>query len=311
MDILSPLVPIPATGYVRAFEAEIDNYSDEELLVRGHLKDHRYSIEHTWILRTPGYEVAKAEARHICGEAELLSPELLARYPAIKGVRIGRGFSKHIREVLGELPGNLEHLFLSIEMARVGQQVYKFPQGFEKKFLPTIDTIAPGPSREARLAWEKDRAYMPDLANSCYTYRDRTAELFAQRQVICTFGGSVISPQPGQKRVFWRRKRLTISQRANESQGFQCQNEMQDTIHDIRLEFRISPDGRLRHAQSRGLRLPYAGICEDAQLRTQGLDGKKVTKEYIRLLADQVGGSSGCTHLFDLSVDCLRLFQFV
>jgi hypothetical protein len=33
-------------------------------------------------------------------------------------------------------------------------------------------------------------------------------------------------------------------------------------------------------------------------------------KGYARLLADHVGGRSGCSHLFDLSVDCLRFFQW-
>jgi hypothetical protein len=41
-----------------------------------------------------------------------------------------------------------------------------------------------------------------------------------------------------------------------------------------------------------------------------GLVGQKLGPDFIRRIADQVGGTSGCAHLFDLSVDCLRFFNW-
>ena len=114
-------------------------------------------------------------------------------------------------------------------------------------------------------------------------------------------------PKPGDKRVFWRTKSLSVNLT---NHGYECESFMQDRIHDIKINFDLSYQGVISNAQSRGLRVPYHGICEDAQLRTPGLNGLQVTAEFIRQFADQVGGASGCTHLFDLSIDCLRLFRF-
>ena len=296
-------LPLPPSGYERTFAAEIDCLSTNELLVRGQFQDHRFALEHTWNVRTPDYEVIAASARQVKGEQQFFDPLLCERYPNIAGVRVGRGFTKRVQSVLGNLPGLQEHLFFAIEMARVAQQVYQFPPGFEEQFVTTSND----PTEQARVAWSKDRTYMPELANSCFTYRDESAAIFQQREVQCGFGGNLTRPQPGDKRVFWRNKRVAMS--ALPTGGYQCESAMQDRIHDIQISFDIAPDGVLANAESRGERLPYYGICEGAQLRTPGLNGQRVTAAYVKQFAGQVGGASGCTHLFDLSMDCLRLFK--
>jgi hypothetical protein len=296
-------VRAPESGYLRTFDAEIDVLTESEIFVRGVMCDHRFAFEHTWKLSTPEYEVLEAGARQIAGDRAEFDPELCARYAGVKGVRIGRGFSKRVTAALGDLPGAKEHLLLAIEMARVGQQVYQFPPEFEKQF----PAGGGGATEQARLSWLKDRAYMPDLANSCYTYRDQSAELFAARDVRCGFGDELYRPKPGDKRVFWRNKTLAIELL---SSGFACESAMEDRIHDIKIGFELSRDGVISNAESRGLRLPYHGICEDAQLRTGGLNRLRVTAGFILQFADRVGGSQGCTHLFDLSIDVLRLFKF-
>lgn len=296
--------PIHGGTYQRRFEAEIDCLGPHELRVRGEMRDQRFALRHKWRLRTPDYEILESEATQIAGDFD---SELCRNYQDARGVRIGRGFSKLILQALGEGRGTREHLLLAIEMARVGQQVYQFPPELEVQFGDSKSD--PGAAVEARTAWLKDRSYMADLANSCYTYRDESAELFESRAVRCTFAGDITRPRPGEEKVFWRRKNVLIRVLSNE--GYFCESSMEDSIHDIKVEFEIGGDAIIRHASSRGLRLPYQGICEDAQLRTPGLVGLEVTNDFVRQFADQVGGRSGCTHLFDLSIDCLRLFEFV
>jgi len=301
-------VLLTPSSYQRTFEAEIDVLSEQDLLVRGRMKDHRLELEHSWVLRTPSYEVMEASARQLSGDASQCAPELCLRYSEIKGARIGRGFSKRVLAALGDLPGRQEHLFLAIEMARIGQQVYQFPPDFEQQFEQRADE----PTEAARIAWEKDRAYMTDLVNSCYTYRDESAELFRTRAVRCGFSAEITRPKPGEKRAFWRKKRLSINSivAENGQTGFVCESAMEDKIHDIQVSFQITSDGLISQASSHGQRLPYHGICEDAQERTPGLNGLRITSDFIRQFGEQVGGASGCTHLFDLSIDCLRLFRF-
>jgi Protein of unknown function (DUF2889) len=301
-------VPFTPSGYLRTFEAEIDVLSDKEILVRGRMRDHRFAFEHIWRVRTPEYEVIEAGASQMEGDASQFDPQLCARYAGIKGIRIGRGFSSRVGAALGNLPGRQEHLFLAIEMARVGQQVYQYSPEFEARF----PSVTGNQTEAAHIAWLKDRAYMADLANSCYTYRDESSDLFKTREVRCGFGAEIFRPKPGDKRVFWRNKRLAIEKKTAEGGGaaFACESALEDRIHDIKVNFDLSEDGVISNARSRGLRLPYHGICEDAQLRTPGLNGLRVSQSFISQFADQIGGAGGCTHLFDLSIDCLRLIKF-
>jgi Protein of unknown function (DUF2889) len=301
-------VPITQSGYLRTFEAEIDVIAEKEILVRGLMRDHRFAFTHVWRVRTPEYEVIEAGASQIAGDNSQFDPRLCERYAGIKGIQIGRGFSSRVGAVLGNLPGRQEHLFLAIEMARVGQQVYQYPPEFEAKF----QSVSHNQTEAAHIAWLKDRAYMADLANSCYTYRDESADLFKNREVRCGFGAEIYRPKPGDKGVFWRNKRLAIEKRTANDGGaaYACESAMEDSIHDIKIDFDLSEDGVISNARSRGLRLPYHGICEDAQLRTPGLDGLRVSPSFISQFADRIGGTSGCTHLFDLSIDCLRLVKF-
>jgi hypothetical protein len=301
-------VPFTPSGYLRTFEAEIDVLADRDILVRGLMRDHRFAFAHVWRVRTPEYEVIEAGASQIAGDSPQFDPQLCARYAGIKGIRIGRGFSSRVGAVLGNLPGRQEHLFLAIEMARVGQQVYQYSPEFEAKF----PSVSDNQTEAAHIAWLKDRAYMADLANSCYTYRDESADLFKTREVRCGFGVEIFRPKPGDKRVFWRNKRLAIEKRTAQDgcSLFACESAMEDSIHDIKVNFDLSEDGMISNARSRGLRLPYHGICEDAQLRTPGLNGQRISPNFISQFADRIGGVTGCTHLFDLSIDCLRLFKF-
>lgn len=295
-------IKLSSSSYLRTFNAEIDVTAENEIFVRGVMSDHRFAFEHTWKVRTPGYEVTEASANQIAGDKAEFNPELCRRYADIAGVTIGRGFSKRIVAALGDLPGANEHLLMAIEMARVGQQVYQYSPEFESQYA----SAESGTTEAAHIAWQKDRAYM-NLANSCYAYRDESEALFAEKEVVCGFDSALTRPKPGDKRVFWRSKSLSVNLT---NDGYECESFMQDRIHDIKINFDLSLEGVISNASSRGLRLPYHGICENAQLRTPGLNGLQVTAEFMRQFAEHVGGASGCTHLFDLSIDCLRLFEF-
>jgi hypothetical protein len=297
-------IPLSNSNYQRIFSAEIDVSAENALLVRGSMRDHRFAFEHIWKIRTPDYEILEASARQIAGDFD---PGLCERYAGIGGASIGRGFSKRVISELGDSPGAREHLLTAIEMARVGQQVYQYTPEFEARF-PSSDVNA---TEAARIAWLKDRAYM-GLANTCYAYRDDSEALFASREVRCGFGPELTRPKPGDKRVFWRNKRLEIQLKTggNGEAICACESVMEDTIHDIRIGFDLSSEGVVSNARSHGARLPYHGICEDPHSRTPALEGLKVTGAFLSQFAEHIGGAQGCAHMFDLSIDVLRLFSF-
>jgi DUF2889 family protein len=297
-------IPLSHSNYRRVFSAEIDIPAENQSLVRGSMRDHRFAFEHVWKIRTPEYEIIEASARQIEGEFD---PRLCDRYAGIAGALIGRGFSKRVLSELGDAPGAQEHLLAAIEMARVGQQVYHYTAEFEARF-PSSGGSA---SEVARIAWLKDRAYM-GLANTCYAYRDESEGLFAGREVRCGFDAELTRPKAGVKRVFWRNKRVAVELKegVNGETLYACESVMEDAVHDIGIGFDLSSDGMISNARSRGARLPYHGICEDPHLRTPSLEGLKVTGAFVAQFAEHVGGSQGCAHLFDLSIDVLRLFKF-
>jgi Protein of unknown function (DUF2889) len=300
-------IPISDSIYERCFEAAIDAIAENELRIHGRMRDYRFTFEHTWRLQTPEFEVLEATATQHAGDPAQFNSDLCERYANIGGVRLGRGFSKRILSELGDLAGTMEHLFLAIEMARVGQQVYQVPSGFEAQLAKDDRRIA---SQDAYDFWRTDRAYMPKLANSCHTYRDSSAVLFAERKVRMGFTADLYAPRPGDKEVFRREKRLAVAARRDSlgNDFYACHSSMNDTVHDITLEFDLACDGVISNARSIGLRLPYHGICEDAQLRTARLNGMRVIEDSLQF-ADRVGGSEGCAHLLDLSTDLARLFK--
>jgi hypothetical protein len=306
-------VPLEGTSYLRHFSGEVDCLTEDELRVRGRMRDHRFDLEHEWLLRTPTqdsptYQILEARARYLAGEGERFSPDLCRAYQGLAGVPVGRGFTSRVLHQLGHAPGNREHLLLAIEMARAGQQVYQVPSPLEAQVRATLGPSVPLPL----LSWSKDRAYMQELANSCYTYRDASEETFREGGVRCGFDPTVSRAQPGTDRVFWRTKRLTITTDpdAGPTGRYHCENWMEDRVHDIRVAFDLLPDGTIRHAQSTGERLPYHGLCEKPHQRMAGLEGLRVTAAFVSQFAEQIGGAQGCTHLFDLSIDCLRLIDF-
>jgi hypothetical protein len=295
--ILSPL--INGQTYSRTFTAEIDVLTDNETQVRGRLQDHRLTLDYAWNVQTPGYQIVAARAEQSDTDPASFDPELCTRQASIAGMHIGRGFSKSFLNALGDLPGKDAHLCMAIEMARIAQQVYQSPKEAGEQLPVEKDNF--------RLFWLKDRVIMSDIANSCYTYRDETEALFAQREVRLGFDEELYAPRPGTRRMFWRNKQLTIAKRGN---GFACECAMDDRVHDIRIAFDINESGLVSNARSQGLRLPYHGICDDPHTRTAGLNGMRVDGGYSLQFADRLGGKNGCTHLFDLATDILRLFRF-
>ena len=54
-------------------------------------------------------------------------------------------------------------------------------------------------------------------------------------------------------------------------------------------------------------RLPYMGICSDVQGRVRELVGQRVDAGLRKRLGGLVGGVTGCSQLYDLTADLLKL----
>ncbi len=299
---------LPDSGYVREFEAGIDYLGDHLMAVAGTVRDHRLTIEYRWQVRVPEYLIVAAEARHLAGEPGTLDPALASRAGNIAGSRASQGFSHAMREALGTGAGLREHLALAIDMARVSLQGFPVPRGDHERFAHLAAGIDNPASRIARMAWERDRADWGNVCNTCVTYRDESASLFAAREVRC-FDLDLVSPTPGQKGFFQRRKRLCVTARAD-GQGYDLTHAMHDSFHDLDMALTLGHDGTVHAASNDWRRLAFMGICEDGQHGLPTLVRHRLDGAYARAVADHVGGRSGCSHVFDLTVDCLRFFDW-
>ncbi|MBQ61165.1 MAG: hypothetical protein CMQ19_03720 [Gammaproteobacteria bacterium] len=308
VPLFFPSQAIPAGGYSRSFDVELDLLDDGNMRVRGVQSDSRHGLAYDWVVSFPDYQIIKASAEDLSGDASVLSPELLSRCIEIQGAYTSQGFMKKVVAMLGDLPGYREHLALALEMARACLQGFPVPKDDHKRFEEAASMLPPGPGQIARMAWERDRVDWSWLCNSCYAYRDESASLFAEREVKC-FDLDLMSPHPGQERFFWRGKRLQVSE-FGAGNGFYCRNEMNDTFHELDISFDLQLDGTISSAESQWQRLAFEGICDDTQLLAKGLVGERLDSNYARALAGHVGGRSGCTHLYDLATDCLRMFEW-
>ena len=304
---VKPSLVIPEDGYSREFSAQIDYLGNDLMKIRGELDDRHIALRYTWTVQVPQYTIVAAEVEHLC-EDPCLDIRLEKRASTIVGARTSHGFTREVRAALGELNGERQHLSLAIDMARVSLQGFPVPLGDHERFAHLAGGSATESSRIARMAWERDRADWGEVSNSCFAYRDESAIFFEKRNVEC-FDLSSVSPQPGEERFFWRRKSLDIKKLAGGS-GYTCENRMVDTFHDIELDIDIDNSGTIVDSRNSWRRLAYKGICEGGQAGPAGLVGKTIDNRYSKVVADQVGGRKGCSHLFDMTVDCLRFFDF-
>lgn len=306
--VLTVPIVLPDAGYVREFDARIDYLGEQLMAVSGTLRDHRLAIEYRWQVRVPDYSIVAAEAHHLAGEPDVLEPALAANAGAIAGSRASQGFTRAMRDALGSGAGLREHLALAIDMARVSLQGFPVPPGDHERYAAHAAGIDNPASRLARMAWERDRADWGNVCNSCFAYRDESAAMFATQEVRC-FDLDLVSPAPGQTGFFQRSKRLGVTVRGD-GDGYDLTHAMRDSFHDLDLALAISPDGTVQATANDWRRLAFNGICEGGQHGLPRLVGQRLDGTYARAVADHVGGRNGCSHLFDLTVDCLRFFDW-
>jgi hypothetical protein len=302
--VLALRVQLDKAEYRREFSGEVDVVVADRLVVNGRMTEGGLAFMHRWQVSTPDYRIVEASAGMLTAQDDSGSG---SAYGGIAGTRLGRGFTRAVSAALGGgVDHRDQHLQLAVELARLAQQVFQFPEDFPRRFAvdPSLRSAA------ALQSWRMDRAYMPALADSCVTYADTCEALFSTRDVISHVGPGVTKPPVGTRSAFRRTKCVSIRRLdAGEGGGYVCHAEMEDTLHDLGVSLSVDVGGTILAASSRADRLPYEGLCEAAQQRIGNLVGRRLEGNLTASIAEAVGGITGCTHLFDLATDCLRLFR--
>jgi hypothetical protein len=193
-------------------------------------------------------------------------------------------------------PGAAAALVLdaTIEAARLARQVAKLPRERAER--------ARGGAWEC---WQLDTAGWIDLPDSCFTYSAAGRALFASRTVVSPMGPDLYSPRPGQRRIFVRRKVARLERRDGTLSLF---HSMHDDVHGFEIGYDVdAASGRILRARSLTPRLPYMGICSEAQGRIDALVGESLDDGLRKRIQAHLGGVTGCAQLYDLTADLLKL----
>lgn len=80
-----------------------------------------------------------------------------------------------------------------------------------------------------------------------------------------------------------------------------------DLNHSIRVEIKVRiSDRTIVNAQAAMVKTPFQ-ICFETAKFAQNMTGLKIERGVTRKIADLLGRSSGCTHIYELAIEAVRL----
>jgi DUF2889 family protein len=280
--------------YERVMEGGVDNTHDDALTHTVRLADPDRAVEVAVVASpSPTYAIRQARCRAVAGE---LDEAVIAGFSRLAGTAMVAGLTRRVAEVTGAGAGAALVLDATIEAARLARQVGKLPRERAER------------AREGAAAcWELDTTGWSDLPDSCFTYSAAGRALLATRAVAAAMRPDLYSPRPGQARVFVRRKVARLERAGGTLTLF---HSMHDDVHGFEITCEVDRgSGRIRRAWSLTPRLPYAGICSQAQGRIDALVGETLDEGLRKRIQTHLGGVTGCAQLYDLTADLLRLLR--
>jgi hypothetical protein len=280
--------------YERVMEGWVDNTHDDALTHTVRLTEPDRAVEVAVVaLPSPTYAIREARCRALAGHFDRAVTD---GFPGLAATAMVAGLTRRVADVTGSGAGAALVLDATIEAARLARQVAKLPRERAER------------AREgARACWELDTTGWSDLPDSCFTYSEAGRALFATRTVVATMRPDLYSPRPGQSRVFVRRKVARLERTGGILSLF---HSMHDDVHGFEITYDVDPrSGRILRAHSLTPKLPYAGICSEAQGRIDALVGETVDDGLRKRIQTQLGGVSGCAQLYDLTADLLKLLR--
>lgn len=289
---LQPRLLAGRDTYQRRVEAWTDNLEAEALTHTVRIADDDRAVELEVLARpSPAYEIRNASCRVLAGD---VGPDVVLGMASLAGVRMVAGFTRRVAEATGGGAGAPLAVDAAIEVARLARQTTRLPRAQAERA-----------GTGAWECWQLDMAGWVDLPESCFTYSQAGRAVFGTRTVTATAEPDLYSPRPGQRRVFVRRKLASLARLEGRLRLF---HSMHDNVHGFELTCEVdAASGTIVQAEHITSRLPYAGVCTEPQARLRALVGERVDEGLRKRLGTLVGGPSGCSQLYDLTADLLKL----
>jgi hypothetical protein len=280
--------------YERVTDGWVDNTHEHALTHTVQIADSDRAVEVAILaLPSPTYEILEARCRALAGD---LPSAVTSGFPRLAGAAMVGGLTRRVAEVTGPGAGAVLVLDATIEAARLARQVAKLPRARAER--------ARGSALEC---WQLDTTGWVDLPDSCFTYSEAGRARFASRPVMAAMGPDLYSPRPGQRRVFVRRKVARLERDGGTLVLF---HSMHDDVHGFEIRYEVdAASGLILSARSLTPKLPYMGICSEAQGRIDTLVGESLDDGLRKRIQAHLGGAVGCAQLYDLTADLLKLVR--
>lgn len=147
-----------------------------------------------------------------------------------------------------------------------------------------------------------------DLPGSCFAYSPEATSLFETRPVTIPMTAELYFPPPGKRKLFNRKKVARLERNGATLSLF---HSMVDEVHWFEIRYAVDlKTGKIVGAEAKTPRLPYMGVCDDPQRKIASLSGQPVDRELRKRIQSLLGGSSGCSQLYDLTSDLIKLLTF-
>lgn len=285
--------------YERVMEGWVDATHESAFTLTAQLSDNDAGVEVVAVATpSPGYEIIEARARALSGDPERVSPGILADFPALAGTRMVSGFTRRLAEITAERPGAHLVMDAAIEVARLARQATKL----------SPDKLSAAKSGDPKLVRQLDLEGWVDLPGSCFAYSPEATPLFETLPVTIPMTADLYFPPPGKRKLFNRKKVARLERNGRRLFLF---HSMFDEVHGFELSYEVDLDaGTILGADSKTSRLPYMGVCDEPQKKIASLVGQQADQGLRKRIQTLLGGSSGCSQLYDLTSDLLKLLAF-
>ena len=102
-------------------------------------------------------------------------------------------------------------------------------------------------------------------------------------------------------------RNINASVRRDDDEHIRTKASLLDLNHNMRVEIKVHiPSRIIVEARAQIVKSPFK-ICAQTASFVRNLEGLKIERGVTRKMTDLLGKSDGCTHLYELSVEAVRL----
>ena len=283
----------------RVIDSMMKRLDEEHFSVDIFLSDNGHPFNLTTVNKMPDRSIVEAHLETFVREGDQPPTLVKKQLTELTGIKVGKGYSEKIREMLQLYEPLTPLMDALIENARIMYQL----SVLEPHQVEGMDFSDPLVIRQL------DLMYWPELEEGCLPYTQEMKGQFRTLGIKAESRKDIYAPSPQQ--IYRFRRDKIIDCRLKEKQH-DLHAHLSDDLHEMEVEMNISPESqKVETIHSRSIRSPYPGICNLPFKQDSQLIGISVDNDIRKHVVHAVGGKKGCVHLADLITDLIQYYSSV